>query len=167
MTIMLIRIASLLSAFALLGGAQAHAQLAPIKQSVAPSAADGLASQSIQAELTGNHEKALQLANDAIKADPKNPWGHYDGGDALESLKRIDDAVSAFRQAEQYFSDADVWGKSVAIWGQANVFRQLGRCQDAVPIYERYATFLEKLDPDAAALARTYEKSCGPSSKSH
>lgn len=167
MTIRLIGIASLLSAFALLGGSQAHAQLAPLKQSVAPSAADGLASQSIEAELTGNHEKALQLANDAIKADPKNPWGHYDGGDALESLKRIDDAVSAFRQAEQYFSDADVWGKSVAIWGQANVFRQLGRCQDAVPIYERYATFVEKLDPDAAALARTYEKSCAPSSKSH
>lgn len=163
----LIGIASLFTAFAFLAGSHAHAQLAPLKQSVAPSAADGLASQSIQAELTGDHEKALQLANDAIKADPKNPWGHYDGGDALASMKRIDDAVSGFRQAEQYFSDADVWGKSVAIWGQANVFRQVGRCQDAVPIYERYASLVEKLDPEAAALARTYEKSCAPPSKSH
>ena len=167
MTTRLIGIASLLSTFTLLGGSPAHAQLAPLKQAVAPSAADGLASESIQAELTGNHEKALQLANDAIKADPKNPWGHYDGGDALESLKRVDDAASAFRQAEQYFSDGDVWGKSIAIWGQANVLRQVGRCQDAIPIYERYASFVEKLDPDAAALARTYEKSCARPSKSH
>lgn len=151
-------IAGFLGVLVVFAGSSTYAQLAPLKQSAPPSTADGLASRSVQTELAGDHEKALQLANDAIKADPNNPWGRYAGGDALGSLQRIDDAVSAFREAEDHFSDAEIWGKSIAIWGQANALRQVGRCPDAAPIYERYATFVEKLDKDAAGLARKYEK---------
>jgi tetratricopeptide (TPR) repeat protein len=145
-----------------LAGSQARAQLAPAKQSVAPSAGDELASKSAQAELAGDHERALLLANDAIKTAPNDPWGHYSAGDALGSLQRIDDAVAAFRQAEQHFAETESWGRSIAIWGQANVLRQVGRCNDAFPIFERYAAYVEKLDPDAAALALKYQKYCAP-----
>jgi tetratricopeptide (TPR) repeat protein len=153
-------IASVLGVLIACAGSSTYAQLAPLKQSVPPSAGDGLASRSVQTELAGDHEKALQLANDAIKADPNNPWGRYAWGDALESLQRIDDAVATFREAEHHFSDAELWGKSIAIWAQANGLRQVGRCRDAAPIYERYASFVEKLDKDAAELARKYEKYC-------
>ena len=83
-----------------LAGPRSHAQLAPLKQTVAPGTAGGVASQSVQAELAGDHPKALQLAEDAINTDPKNPWGRYAKGDALGSLRRIDDAASAVREAE-------------------------------------------------------------------
>jgi len=167
MTRNVVGIAGLLSALTALVGARAHAQLAPPLQSVAPSGADKLASQSAAAQMAGDHEKALQLADEAIKADSKEPWGYYDRGDALASLHRLDDALAAFRQAAQRFSVADNWGKSVAIWGQANVLRQAGRCQDASPIFEQYASFVEKLDTDAATLARKSEKDCTPTSTPH
>jgi tetratricopeptide (TPR) repeat protein len=141
--------------------------LAPLQQLTAPSTADKLASQSAQAQVAGDHEKALQLANEAIKADSKEPWGHYTRGDALGSLHRVDDAVEAFRQAEQRFSPADSWGRSVAIWAQANAFMQVGRFQEASATFERYIAFLERVDKDAAMLARRYEEYCASASKPH
>jgi tetratricopeptide (TPR) repeat protein len=162
-----IGIGVLTGALIVLAGSRSQAQLAPLKQTVAPGTADGLASQSVQAELAGDHPKALQLAEDAIKSDPKNPWGRFAKGDALGSLQRTDDAASAFREAEQHYSDAEMWGKSIAIWGQANAFFQAGRCQDSSPLYERYASFVEKVDPEAAALARRFEKSCMPHAATH
>jgi tetratricopeptide (TPR) repeat protein len=155
-------VGGVIGALALLIGSPVHGQLAPLKQSAAPSAADMLAGQAAEAQLAGNHETALRLADEAIKADAKEPWGYYNRGDVLASLHRLDDAVEAFRRAESQSPDADVWGKSVAIWGQANVFRQAGRCQEAAPIFERYASLVEKLDREAATLARAYAKSCTP-----
>lgn len=167
MTTRLIEIAILLGTFIVLGDSPARAQLAPLQQSMAPSAADKLASQSAQAQGTGDHDKALQLANEAIRADSKEPWGHYTRGDALASLHRVDDAVEAFRQAEQRFSQADSWGKSVAIWAQANAFMQVGRFQEASAIFERYVSLLERVDKDATMLARKYEEYCTSASKPH
>ena len=91
-----------------------------------------------------------------------NPWGYYDRGDALMTSHRADEAVAAFREAERRFQESDIWGRSVAIWGQANVFGQEGRCQDAAPIYERYAVFVEKVDQGAGAFARQYGMHCTP-----
>ncbi|HVZ86702.1 MAG TPA: hypothetical protein VHG72_07025 [Polyangia bacterium] len=150
----------LAGALTLIAGSRVNAQLAPLQQSAAPSAADGLTSQSIQTELAGDHTKALQLADDAIKSDGKNPWARYAKGDALGSSQRPDDAASAYREAEQHFTAGEMWGKSIAMWGEANAFFQVGRCQDSSPLYERYASFVEKVDPAAAALARKFEKSC-------
>ena len=150
----------LAGALIIVTASRSYGQLAPLPQSVAPTKADGLASQSFQTGLAGDHPKALQLAEDAINSDPKTPWGRYAKADALGSLQQIDDAASAFREAEQHFTDAEMWGKSIAIWGQANAFFQVGRCQDASPLYQRYASFVEKVDPDAAALARRFANSC-------
>jgi tetratricopeptide (TPR) repeat protein len=119
-----------------------------------------LATESVKADIAGDHEKALRLAEDAIKADPNDPWGYYDRGDALASLKKVDDAVAAFHDAERRFPETDPWGKSVAIWGQANALAQAGRCQEAGSHYERFAVFVEKVDPSAAGQGRKVAKQC-------
>jgi predicted Zn-dependent protease len=143
-------------------GNHAHAQLAPLQQSVPPTGGDNLASESAEAELAGDHDKALRLADDAIKTEPKNPWAYYNRGDALGALHKLDDAIVAFREAERRYSEVEMWGKSIAIWGQANVLVQAGRCQDASPIFERYALLVETVDKGAAEFARQYAKHCTP-----
>ena len=95
------------------------AQLHPPQQTQAPGPAVKLTTQSTEAEIAGDHARALALADDAIKADPNDPWGHYDRGDALMTSHRTDEAVAAFHEAERRFPDSDTWGRSVAIWGQA------------------------------------------------
>lgn len=160
MSLRTICVAGLLSVVPIGGGATVHAQLAPLRQTAQPTSADDLASDSAQAEVAGDHDKALKLADKAIRTDPKNPWATYDRGDALSALRRPDDAVVAFQQAEQRYGNAEMWGKSIAIWGEANAFSQVGRCQEAVPIFDRYATFVEAVDKAAAALARQYAKQC-------
>jgi len=159
-----LRTVSMGFAFVLLGfwSSGAKAQLQPLRQTAPPGPSNVLTTQSVQAEIAGDHTKGLTLAEQAIKADPKDPWGHYDRADALNALRETEQAVPAFREAEQLFPEKDVWGKSVAIWGQANAYNQAGRCQEAAPIYERYAAFVEKLDREAAALARQYAKHCTP-----
>jgi tetratricopeptide (TPR) repeat protein len=126
-----------------------------------PQATDSkLTTESVKADIAGDHEKALRLADDAIKADPNDPWGYYNRGDALASLKKVDDAVAAFHDAERRFPETDPWGKSVAIWGQANALAQAGRCQEAGTHYERFSVFVEKIDPSAAGQGRKVAKQC-------
>jgi tetratricopeptide (TPR) repeat protein len=138
----------------------ARAQLRPPQQTEAPGSASKYTTQSAEAQLAGDHAKALSLADEAMKADPKDPWGYYDRGNALRALHRTEEAVAAFRDAEERSPASDVWGKSVAIWGQANVYSQDGRCQEAAPLFERYAVLVEKVDTGAADLARQFSKHC-------
>jgi tetratricopeptide (TPR) repeat protein len=138
----------------------ANAQLGPPQQTEAPGSAGKYTTQSAEAEIAGDNAKALSLADEAIKADAKDPWGYYNRGDALRSLHRTEDAVAAFRDAEAHFPASESWGKSVAIWGQANAFSQEGRCPEAAPIYERYAVFVEQVDSGAAAFARRFGTHC-------
>jgi tetratricopeptide (TPR) repeat protein len=149
-------------AFALVVSASpmARAQLHAPQQTQPPGPAAPLTTQSVEAQLAGDPSKALALAEEAIKADPRDPWGYYNRGSALQSLRRTDEAVASFRDAEQRFPEVNTWGRSVAIWGQANALAQAGRCADAVPLYERYAAFVERVDSAAAALARQYARSC-------
>lgn len=167
MTMKIVGVAGFLSAVSIVAGTQAHAQLAPLQQSAPPTGGDRLASESAEAELAGDHDKALRLADDAIKTDPKNPWAYYDRGDALGALHRTDDAVVAFHESERRYSEAEVWGKAIAIWGQANALSQAGRCQDASPIFERYAILVEAVDKGSAELARQYAKHCVPRLAAH
>jgi len=140
----------------------AWGQLRVPQQTVAPGPSQRFTTESVKTELAGDHAKAISLADEAIKADAKDPWGYYDRGDALGSLRQVDQAVASFREAEQRFSADDIWGQSIAIWGQANALRQVGKCQDAAPIYERYAALVEKVDSEAAAMARQFAKACKP-----
>jgi tetratricopeptide (TPR) repeat protein len=152
----------LVGALIAFAGSSTQAQLAPRQQSTPPTAADNRASESAEAELAGDHDKALRLADDAIKSDPKNPWAYYNRGDALGALHRPDEAIAALENAEQRFSAAELWGKSIASWGKANVSYQLGRCQNAAPIFERYASLVEQVDKGAADVARQAAKHCTP-----
>ncbi len=151
----------------LLFASPAAAQLSPPPQSGvrAPSElrADGLTTRSIDAEVAGDHRGALAFADEAIRASQGDPWGHYVRADALVSLGRTDQALAAYRAAESAFSEDDPWGKSLAIWGQANALQNVGRCQDASPLYQRYAGFVADRDEAAAGLAKKYAaRTCQP-----
>lgn len=77
------------------------------------------------------------------------------GGDAAGALALADQAVA---------EDADdPWGRSIAIWAQADALKEAGRCDEASPIYLRYAQYVEARDPEAAAMGRRYAlKHCVP-----
>jgi tetratricopeptide (TPR) repeat protein len=151
-----------LGATALVSGAAvaSSSELKPPTKGGPQSSDSKLTTESAKADIAGDHQKALGLADDAIKADPNDPWGYYARGDALNSLKKVDEAVAAFHDAERRFPETDPWGKSVAIWGQANGYAQAGRCQEAATHYERFAVYVEKLDPSAAGQGRKLAKQC-------
>jgi tetratricopeptide (TPR) repeat protein len=142
----------------------AWAQLAPPRHPVDPGSPQSaaLASQAAEDLVRGRAGDALQVANDAINADPRNPWGHYNKASALASLGRVDDAVAEFRVAQNAFGTGDAWGKSVAIYGRANALAQAGRCNEAQPAFEEYAAFVEPTDARSAALARGTARACVP-----
>ena len=142
--------------------AAAFAQLRPQPQTQPPPPSSALTTESVEAGLAGNDAKALALADEAIQKDAKDPWGYFNRGDALRALHRTDEAVSAFRDAEARMTPGDLWGRSVAIWGQADALARDGRCRDAAPVYERYAAAVENADRASADLARLYARHCTP-----
>jgi tetratricopeptide (TPR) repeat protein len=102
-----------------------------------------------------------QVAASDSQVDPA--WAYYRRGDELVMSRRFDEAVASYREAELRLPESESWGKSIAIWGQANALKEAGRCAEAAPIYERYAEFVEARDPEAAALGRRYaKKQCVP-----
>src|SRR4029077_18088164 len=104
--------------------------------------------------------EAVQLADQAIRANARDPWPYYDKGMALARLGRTDEAAAALLEAEQHFSPADAWGKSVAIYGRAYAFSVAGRCAEARQAFEQYATFVKEHDPKSAEMARRYAADC-------
>ena len=121
-----------------------------------------LASRSATADMKGQPQQAVELANQAIRADARNPWPYYDKGMALAELGETDGAIASLYAAEQRFSPGDRWGKSVAIYGRAHTLGQAGRCVEAVQAFADYARFVEKDDPRAAQMARAYAVDCKP-----
>jgi Flp pilus assembly protein TadD len=135
---------------------------APKNVNVEPStpASRSLSSQAASAQMSGDPRAALTLAERAIAADPRDPWGHYNRADALARLGRTDEAVAAFGAAEERYAASDVWGRSVAIYGSAHVLSQAGRCEEARREFVRYANFVRPHDPMAADLATSYATTC-------
>jgi tetratricopeptide (TPR) repeat protein len=121
-----------------------------------------LTSRAATADMKGQPQQAVELANQAIRADARNPWPYYDKGMALAATGEIDGAIAALYAAEQRFAPTDRWGKSVAIYGRAHTFAQAGRCVEAVQAFSEYARFVEKDDPHAAQMARSYAVDCRP-----
>jgi hypothetical protein len=142
--------------------AVANAQLAAPHQSVDPGSTQSkqLSGRASEDLVRSNPADALRMADQAIAADTANPWGHYDRGAALTDLGRTDEAVASFQSAQQLFSTADAWGKSISMYGQANALAQAGRCAEATTAYEAYARYVEQADPSSAALARRYATNC-------
>jgi tetratricopeptide (TPR) repeat protein len=119
-----------------------------------------LASRAATADVKGQPRQALDLANQAIRADPRNPWPYYDKGMALAELGETDGALAALYAAEQRFVPSDRWAKSVAIYGRAQTLNRAGRCVEAVQAYADYAQFVAKDDPRSADMARRYAVNC-------
>ena len=149
-----------LGALVVLAAPAARADLKPPTKGGPQSSQSKLTTDSIVANIAGDHQKGLQAADAAIKSDAADPWGYHQRGSSLNGLGRVDEAVAAFREAERRFPESDPWGKSVAIWGQANALAQVGRCDEAAPLYERFSTFVERFDDTAAAQGRKFAKQC-------
>jgi tetratricopeptide (TPR) repeat protein len=109
---------------------------------------------------SGGPAQAALLAKQALEKDQFNPWAHYRRAAALSDLKRTDEAVAAYKAAEEAFTGRDDRGKSLAIYGRAFTLAQAGRCTEAQPAFEQYAQFVESKDPKGASQARSYAHSC-------
>lgn len=112
------------------------------------------------ADMNGNPAAALNLANQGIRADPRDPWPYYNKGMALAELGETDAAIAALFAAENHFAASDKWGRSIAKYGRARAFRLAGRCVEAQRAFEEYAAFVDKDDPPAAKMARRYAADC-------
>jgi len=114
-----------------------------------------------RAQIQGEPAEALRLADQAIQANPNDPWPRYTRGMALARLGQTDEAITALSEAEQSFGPKDPWGRSIAMWGQAHTFAQAGRCTQARAAFDRYAGFVVSAEPRSADLARRYAAECG------
>jgi tetratricopeptide (TPR) repeat protein len=142
--------------------AQADELRAPRNVNAEPSTPQSmsLTTRAAVATMNGDPAQARDLANQAIRADPRDPWPYYNKGMALAQLGETDGALAALFAAEQHFAPADRWGRSVAIYGRAHTLGKAGRCAEANKAYEEYASFVAKDDPSSAAIARRYAADC-------
>jgi tetratricopeptide (TPR) repeat protein len=121
-----------------------------------------LATRAATAEMNGDPQAALHLADRAIAAEPRDPWPHYDRAMALAQIGEIDRALESFAAAEQRFAANDRWGISVAIYGRAHALSQAGRCDQARQAFDAYASLVREQDPKSAAMAERYGANCRP-----
>ena len=119
-----------------------------------------LSSRAASAEMAGDPQDALKLAEKTIAANPRDPWGYYDKAIALAHLTRVDEALQAYSAAEGFFAPSDLWGRSIAIYGRAHALEQAGRCAEAKSEFERYAAFVRERDPKSADMAMRYAADC-------
>jgi tetratricopeptide (TPR) repeat protein len=110
--------------------------------------------------MAGDPQAALAYAERAIAADPRDPWAHYNKAMALARLGNVDEALKSFAAAEQRYNVADIWGRSVAIYGGAHALSVASRCEEAKREFMRYAAFVRERDPRSAAMAERYAAGC-------
>lgn len=119
-----------------------------------------LASKSALARASGHLEDALALAEQGIRVDDDDPWPYYNKAMTLGELGRVDEAAAAFREAERRYFPADLWGRSVAVYGRANTYAQAGRCAEAKQAYEEYVSLIANYDPKSVDVVRQYGADC-------
>jgi len=120
-----------------------------------------LSGRAATAEMKGNPQDSLKLADQGIRANPKDPWPYYDKGMALARVGEINGALAALLTAEQHFAPGDRWGRSVAVFGRAHILAEAGRCDEARAAFQEYMS-LVRGDPEAVALASRYSRDCRP-----
>jgi len=152
-----------IAAIALPGFVRSGELRAPQNVNVRPTTPESsaLTTAAARAQMQGEPEAALRLADRAIRADPRDPWPRYSRGMALARLGQTDESITALSEAEQSFGPKDPWGRSIAMWGQAHTFAQAGRCTQARAAFDRYAGFVVSAEPRSADLARRYAAECG------
>jgi len=108
----------------------------------------------------GDTLEALTRADEALRADPKNAWAHYNRAAALAGLNRTDEAVAAYDQAAGAFAATDKRGKSLALWGKAHLLYRTGKCTQAREAFDAYTKFVGSSDPQATELASHRATTC-------
>jgi tetratricopeptide (TPR) repeat protein len=119
-----------------------------------------LTSRAATAEMSGNPQAALKLAERAIATNPRDPWGYYDKAMALTRIGQLDRALGAFGEAEERYSATDRWGKSVAIYGRAHALSEAGRCDEARKAFRAYVSLIREQDLKSANMAVKYAADC-------
>jgi tetratricopeptide (TPR) repeat protein len=138
----------------------AAAYAAPPQTGVKPVARASSLTASGEALSKGDTLEALTRADEALRADPKNAWAHYNRAAALAGLNRIDEAVAAYDQAAGAFAASDKRGKSLALWGKAHVLYRTGKCAQATEAFAEYTKFVGSSDPQATELASHRSTTC-------
>jgi tetratricopeptide (TPR) repeat protein len=103
---------------------------------------------------SGDARRALSLADAAVSEAPNQPWPRYHRALALKSLGETDEAVKAYREAEERFFADDPRGRQLAIYGRARALDDAGRCDEAKAAYDDHASFLASLPPNVVATFR-------------
>ena len=120
-----------------------------------------LTTQAAIADMKGNPQQARDLANQAIRADPRDPWPYYNKGMALAELGEIDAALAALYAAEKHFAPTDRWGHSVGDLRSGPCAQPGGPLRRSAsrrsPNTRRY---VGKDDPAGADMARRYAVNC-------
>src|ERR1700722_9156045 len=78
-----------------------------------------LTSRAASAEMTGNPQAALKLAERAIATNQRDPWGYYDKAMALAQVGQLDRALEAFGDDEQRHAATGRSGKSAGWTGRS------------------------------------------------
>jgi len=109
----------------------------------------------------GSYENALELADRGVAFAPHSAWAHYERAVALQHLMRTNDAIAAYRLAHALFPASDMKDRSIALYGVARALDDAGRCTEAAKAYGEFAAIIERSDPAAASMARSYARECG------
>lgn len=145
------------------GAALAAPPQAPQRMASAPAGAPAdRTSKAAEALGRGELLEALARSDEAVRAEPKNGWAHYNRAAALAGLKRVDEAVAAYDAAAAGFPAKDVRARSLALWGKAHLMYRIGRCTEASQVFSEYAKVIGPIDPQGAALADDRTASCRP-----
>jgi len=102
---------------------------------------------------------AVDIADHAAASGPTSPWMDYYRAVALAGMKRTDDAVAAFKRAEQRLID-DPRGRSIAIYGRARALDDANRCVAAIAAYKEYSAFVRAMDSKSAEIALRVAADC-------
>jgi tetratricopeptide (TPR) repeat protein len=136
------------------------AYAAPPQAGAKPVAKTSSVTAAAEALSRGETLEALTRSDEALRADPKNAWAHYNRAAALAGLNRIDEAVAAYDQAVGAFGAKDIRGRSLAMWGKAHVLYRTGRCAEASQAFGEYTKLVGASDPQGTELASHRASTC-------
>ena len=112
-----------------------------------------------QALLDGDYDRTLKLANQAIRAHPRDPWPYYNRACALIGLGRTKEAIVSFKEAQARFG-GDEYGRVVSAYGRARAFAAAHRCDEASRAYRAFAEMVGTVNEASAEMALAYAKDC-------
>jgi tetratricopeptide (TPR) repeat protein len=112
-----------------------------------------------QALLDGEYERTLQLANEAIKAKPTDPWPYYNRACAYLGLGKTKEALAGFKEAQARFG-GDEYGKVICAYGRARALVAVGRCDEANQAYREFAEMVGTINEASSEMALNYGKDC-------